>query len=191
MALKLKTGPALSPITLAEAKGWCRAEDDEQDVMIQALIDGYTGYLEKVLGRAFIEQEWELYYDAFPTGELQIPLGDLISVTSVEYVDSTTLLYTTWDAANYEVDTFSLDGWIIPADSWPSAIAETSNALRVTFKAGYGDEMTDVPQAIRNAIGLLVVMSYDDPSGLDYKQPFDGLPLPVRSMISPYRRMSV
>lgn len=190
-ALKLKTGPTISPITLAEAKTWCRIDHIDEDVKIQALIDGYTGFLEKILGRAFIEQEWYLYYDEFPTDELQIPLGDVISVTAVEYLDSTTLVYTAWDAANYTVDIYQQDGWINFVSAWPSEAAAQSNAVRVTYKAGFGATAASVPQALRNAVGMLVTMGYDDPMGVDYAQPFDGLPLPVKSMISPYRRIFV
>lgn len=192
-ALKLKTGPTVSPLTLGEAKGWCRVDPDdhEDDVMIQALIDGYTGYLEKILGRAFIEQEWYLYYDEFPSAELQIPFGDVISVTAVEYLDGEPLVYTAWPNTNYTVDIVQNDGWINFVTAWPTEAAEQSNAVRITYKAGFGSGAASVPQALRNAIGMLVTMGYDDPMGVDYKQPLDGLPMPVQSMISPYRRIYV
>lgn len=193
MALKLKIAPSVTPVTLAEAKAWCRVDHSDEDAKIQLLIDGVTSYVDGyagILGRCLIEQTWELYYDAFPSGDLLIPLGNLISITSVEYVDPTTLLYVTWDPANYEVDAVSLDGWVIPVDAWPT-IADTSNAVRVTFKAGYGAAATNVPAAIRAALSMLVAMGYKNPEGFDYDQPFEGLPPAVQSLISPFRRVSV
>jgi uncharacterized phiE125 gp8 family phage protein len=158
MALKLKTAPALTPITLAEVKAHVRVDHSDDDAMLQTMIDAAVSYVDGysgVLGRCMIEQTWELYYDAFPCGDLLIPLGKLISVTSVEYVDPVTELYVSWDAANYEIDNVSLDGWVIPVNGWP-IIMDTSNAVRVTFKAGYGATAADVPAAIRQAMMLLI-----------------------------------
>jgi uncharacterized phiE125 gp8 family phage protein len=158
MALKLKTAPALAPITLAEVKSHARIDHSDDDAMLQTLIDAAVSHLDGysgLLGRCMITQTWELYYDAFPCGDLRIPLGKLISVTSVEYVDPVTELYVTWDAANYEIDNVSLDGWVIPVDAWPT-VFDTSNAVRVTFTAGYGATAAEVPAAVRQAMLMLI-----------------------------------
>lgn len=192
MALKLKTAPALTPVSLAEAKAHCRVDHADDDAQITALITAATGYLDGyhgILGRALIEQEWELYYDAFPTeDDLLIPLGNLISITGVEYVDPTTLLYTTWAAANYEVDTYNPDGWVLNVETWPT-IAETSNAVRITFKAGYGAAASAVPPAIRHAILMMVGHWYNSRETVG--EAAVSLPWAADALIAPYRRISV
>ncbi len=193
MALKLKTAPTLTPVTLAEAKAHCRIDDSDNDGMLEAFIDAATSYLDGytgILGRCLIEQTWELYYDTFPCGDLRIPLGNLISVTSVEYVDPTTLLYVTWDAANYETDTYSLDGWVIPVDAWPTP-AETSNAVRVTFKAGYGDAADDVPAAIRQAMLMLIGHWQENRENVVIDQTAIKLPMAADALLAPFRRTSI
>jgi uncharacterized phiE125 gp8 family phage protein len=192
MALKLKTAPTTTPVTLAEVKQHCRAGDfTDDDAMLQiyldaavALLDGYSG----IMGRCLVSQVWELYYDAFPCEDLKIPLGDLISVGPVEYVDPDSGTYTTWTADNYEVDSKSLDGWIVPVSSWPTPM-ETVNAVRVTFTAGYG-AAADVPAALKAAILLLVQYWYENPNA-DKASDYNGLPPAVKALIAPFRRISI
>lgn len=191
MALKLKTAPLVFPLTLAEAKPHCRVDHSDDDALIDTLIaaatshlDGYSG----ILGRCLIEQTWELYYDTFPSGDLKIPLGNLISVTSVEYVDPATLLYVSWAASNYEVDAVSLDGWVIPVNGWPT-IADTSNAVRVTFKAGYGVTAATVPAAIRAAMLLLIGHWYANREPVVIGETAAVLPMAADALLAPFRRV--
>lgn len=193
MALKLKTPPGIMPVTLGEAKAHCRVDHADDDAQIIALIAAATSYLDGyqgIMGRALIEQEWELYYDTFPCGDLKIPLGNLLSITSVEYVDPTTLLYVTWAASNYEVDIYSPDGWVIAADSWPT-IADTSNAVRVTFKAGYGGAAAEVPAAVRHAILMIVGHWYNMRETVIIGETAAQLPLAADALIAPFRRINI
>lgn len=193
MALKLLTAPTITPVTLAEAKAHCRIDHTDNDTQITALIEAATSYLDGyhgILGRCLIEQTWELYYDTFPTDDLRIPLGNLISVTSVEYVDPTTLLYVTWAAANYETDTYSLDGWVIPVDTWPTP-AETINAVRVTFKAGYGSTAASVPAAIRQAILMIIGHWFESRETVIIDQTAIKLPMAADALLAPFRRVGV
>jgi uncharacterized phiE125 gp8 family phage protein len=190
MTLKLKTAPSTTPITLAEAKAHLRVDHTDEDALIQTLLDaavshfdGYTG----ILGRCMISQVWELYYDAFPSGDMQVPLGNIISIDTVEYVDPTTEIYTTWADTNYEVDEKSVEGWIVPIDSWPTAM-ETTNAVRVTFTAGFGASAASVPAAIRAALLLMVGHFYKNREATTDAAMAE-LPMGVRALIDPFRRV--
>ncbi|MEP6827922.1 MAG: head-tail connector protein [Aestuariivirga sp.] len=191
MALHRKIAPALTPVTLAEAKLHCTANDfTDDDAMLGIYISAATARLDGlgILGRCLISQTWELYYDTFPCGNLQIPLGKLISVASVEYIDPTTLSYVAWDPANYDVDLFSDDGWIVPVDTWPT-IADSINAVRVTFTAGYGDAPSDVPDSIRVAILMMVANWYANRETVVVGSTVSTLPLGAEDLLAPYRRV--
>lgn len=187
MALKLKTAPATTPITLAEAKAHLRVDTSDEDALITGLINAATQHLDAydgVLGQCIVSQVWELYYDSFPSGDLEIPLGPVISIDSVEYVDPTTLLYVTWNASNYETDLVSLKAWVIPKGAWP-AIASTSNAVRVTFTAGFNP----VPQPIKQAILLLVGHWFENRAGVVDNPGMMSVPYAVDALIAPLRRL--
>jgi uncharacterized phiE125 gp8 family phage protein len=190
MTLKLKTAPSTTPITLAEAKAHLRVDHTDEDTLIQTLLDaavshfdGYTG----ILGRCMISQVWELYYDAFPSGDMQVPLGNIISIDTVEYVDPTTEIYTTWADTNYEVDEESVEGWIVPIDTWPTAM-ETTNAVRVTFTAGFGASAASVPAAIRAALLLMIGHLYKNREAVADAAMAE-LPMGVRALVDPFRRV--
>lgn len=159
MRLTLIAAPATAPVSPTEAKEHLQVIGTAQDAAITAMLaaavshlDGPTG----TVGRALIEQEWKLLLDRFPCDALEIPLGRLISVTSVKYVDPYGAEQTLAPSA-YVVDSVSDRGVITPAygTSWPATRTQR-NAVTVQFKAGYGPAADDVPQAIRSAILLMV-----------------------------------
>jgi uncharacterized phiE125 gp8 family phage protein len=194
MALKLKTAPALTPVTLAEAKAHLRFSETDDDTLITGLINAATSYLDGtagIMGRCLVSQVWELYYDAFPAGDLQIPLGNLLAVGSVEYVDPITKLYVTWPALNnYETDLISKEGWVIPVKAWPTP-AETSNAVRITFTAGFGPASADVPAAVRQAMLLMIGHWYENRETVAIGQTVAELPMAATTLLAPFRRVGV
>lgn len=156
MRLKLVTPPVVQPVTLDEAKAHLRVTAADEDAHITSLIAAAVGHVDGpsgVLGRALVEQEWDLLLDAFPCDELELPLPPLRSVTSITYVDEQGATQTLAPAA-YEVDA---SGVVLPAygQTWPRTRAQR-NAVTVRFKAGYGTTGASVPAAIRAAILLLV-----------------------------------
>lgn len=164
MALKLITPPETYPITLAEAKAHVREVVDDFDAEITAFIKAATAHAEEFTGRAFIDQTWELTYDAFPTNELQIPKPPLIEIVSVTYDDAAGDAQVL-DPSGYVVDDQSEPAWIIPADNtWPTPF-DGINAVRIRFRAGYlnttdSPPTASVPFDITAAIKLYVGSLY-------------------------------
>lgn len=190
MALKLKTPPAVDPVTLAEAKAYCRVDHADDDVLIASLIKAATAHCDGnrgVLGRAIINQEWELYYDAFPAEALKIPLGPLVAVTSVEYAHPATGVMTVWPSANYEVDLASWEGWIVPVDQWPDT-KDTINAVRITFTAGHGSTASAAPADIKQAILTLVAHWYAHREAINIGSITSEIPLMFDALIAAIRK---
>lgn len=148
---KLITPPSTFPITLSEAKANLVVTHSDDDGLITALIAAATARLEAALGYAVMPQTWEIALDAFPTKEIVLPRWPVASVSSVKYTDPDGVEQTV-SSDDYEVDTYSRPGWVIPISgfAWPTTM-ETVNAVRVRWVAGAGAEPQD-----KQAVQLLV-----------------------------------
>src|SRR5256885_12694283 len=104
MASILLAGPAVEPITLAQAKQFVRVEHDDDDDVITALIAGARIHVETQTRRALITQSWRLTRDVWPaTGcvpVLPVPLKTL-DAARVYKSDGSTLAT---DLAAFTVD---------------------------------------------------------------------------------------
>lgn len=148
MRLRCVTPPASEVVTLQQAKAWLRVDGDEEDALISGLIaaavahlDGWSG----VLGRALEEQTWERKLDGFPSGDLLLPLGPVVEVVSVAYVNGEGAAQV-MPAESYTVELHSTCAWVRPVDGWPEG-----RSVAVTWVAGEG-----CPEPIRQAIRMLV-----------------------------------
>ncbi|HMR51199.1 MAG TPA: head-tail connector protein [Amaricoccus sp.] len=150
MTLRLITAPADMPVTLDEAKAHLRVDGDHEDALIGSLIRAALAHAEKWCGQPFQEQTWEQVLDAFPAAEIDLEIGPVASVTSVKYDDGDG--EQTVDGADYEVDTVSRSGWVVPAAgfAWPTALDGVS-AVRVRFVVG-----TSAPLEVKQAILLMI-----------------------------------
>ncbi len=153
--LDLVAAPALEPVSIEEAKRRIRVGSDvtSEDEDISASIAAARRAIERETGRALITQTWEGRLDEFPGGsEILLPYPPLQRVVSVKYIDTDgneqTLAMT-----EYTADTTGVTGRIFLqwGKSWPSTRAEP-NAVRIQFKAGYGDVGADVPEDLRAEI---------------------------------------
>lgn len=165
MGLKLITPPVTSPVTLAEAKAHCNVNVADYDALITRYIGAATNEVENWLGRALVDQTWELSLDTFPPNELRVPKPPLIAVTSVAY-DNTIGDETILPDTAYTVDAETVDGygWILPDGAWPATF-DGINAVRVRYRAGYLSQSSPptlaVPDDIRHAVLLGVGDAFD------------------------------
>jgi uncharacterized phiE125 gp8 family phage protein len=166
--LKRVAPPSSEPISVEEAKEYCRVETDTENAMILGLIMAAREYCETFQRRAFITQTWELWLDDWPeSGQIMIPLPPLQGIDSVKYydVDDNELEMA---ANNYFVDTKNEPGWIALAygSAWPTITLRPANGVCITFTAGYDAEGSDgaalVPESVRLAIKLLVGHWYEN-----------------------------
>lgn len=185
MGYRLVTPPAALPVSLAEAKQHLRVDHSDDDVKISALISAAVSYLDArsgVLGRCIVTQTWELQLDEFPYEEIEIELGPVQSVTSVQYIDLNGATQT-YASANYTVDVVSLVSRVLPVTEWPET-KDIANAVVVRFVAG--TSVASVPPAIKQAILLLVSHWYEERSTAGTMSSL--LPFTVEALIAPLRR---
>lgn len=162
MALVLTTAPSIEPVTLSEIKTHLHIDVDDHDTELNNLITQARVHVENVTGRALNTQTWKLILDGFKT-EIKVPRPPLQSVSSITYQDTSDATQTL-DASNYSVDSDSEPGRIkeSPTGNYPSTYDDL-NVVTVTFIAGYGDAVSDVPETFKQAIKLYVERMFDMP----------------------------
>lgn len=186
--------PAALPVSLNEAKAHCRVDTADDDTLLTGLIEAAVSHLDGyggVLGRAIMAQTWARDFDGFGTGGLRLPVGDLISVTSVAYYDIANQVQTL-SSAVYTAFTDELGPYVAlkPDHVWPLTYGRP-DAVRVTWQAGFGASAVNVPAAIRHAILLMVGHWYENREASVVGAPVAPLPMAVDALITPYRQVYV
>lgn len=171
MPLELILDSVLEPVTYQQVLDHLRINPYDEEIdeasitYIETLIRAVRDYTESFLDRALITQTWKYHLDAWPSrNDIEIPKPPLQSVSSVYYTTSAGVP-TLWTAATeYIVDTVSGRGKIVLAyeKSYPTDILYPSNPIKIQFVCGYGDDPSDVPMQILQAILIQVGELYDN-----------------------------
>lgn len=181
MALKIKEASTTPIVSLQEIKAHCVVEHTDDDDLLTSYVASATSYLDGidgVLGVSVGNHTWELYLDNFPSGAIQIPLGPVTDILSVECILSGSDIYSTVSPDDYFKDTVSPVSRIVPARGWPSTEARP-NAVRVTFAAGHGAASESIKQAVK----LLAGHWYETREAVSVGGTASEIPFSVRSII--------
>ena len=138
MTSYLIAGPGEEPVTLAEAKAWCRIDAADEDTLLTALIAAARLHVEALTGRALITQTWRLVLNHVPR------LVELPVVPALALVEAP-------GGAVLQGDCVLL---VAPVDD-----------LTLDYTAGYGDA-ADVPQDLKQAVLQLVAYWYENRDAL-------------------------
>jgi uncharacterized phiE125 gp8 family phage protein len=160
MSLQLTAAAAAEPITLADAKAHLKVDTTDDDALITSLISAARIRAEWLTRRAFITQSWVQWLHCWPTRPFELalpPLQALTSITVYDTGDTPTVL----DSALYRVDASAIPARIAwKENTIPPVSLRNFNAVAIAFTAGYGNAGTDVPEAIRRAILMIVADLY-------------------------------
>jgi uncharacterized phiE125 gp8 family phage protein len=191
---KLVTGPAVEPMTTAEAKTHLRVDFSDDDAYIDTLIVAARVALENETNRKLITQTWDLYMDRVPSSLFAIPFGSLQSVSSIKYVDSDAA-ETVVSSSVYDVVTWEDPGRVVLAYSqtWPAVTLRTAGGFIVRFVCGYGDASTDIPEPLIQAMKLTIGHLYENREQVVVGQGVTvaELPAAATALAWPYRILSV
>ena len=163
MPLDLNTAAVKEPVTLSQAKAHLRVDISDDDGYIGDLIQSVRTEYEDKHGVAFISQTWNLYLDAFVARKIKLPNWPLQSVTHIKYTPYGGA-QTTFSSGSYNVDVYSKPGWILldSRSSWPTDELVDINGIEIQFVAGWGDDPSDVPMPIRQAMLLAIGNLYEN-----------------------------
>ena len=164
---KLKTAPALTPVTLSEVKSHLRVSFTDQDTLIQAYIDAAIDFVENYTGRKLMTQTWSLVCDNWIEATELIKFGELQSVSSVTYLDEDQVSQTV-STDDYIVSGIGTDSgsvvFHLDGDFDYPEVFEVE-PITIEFVCGYDLLVNStlpniIPQAIKTAIKMKVSELY-------------------------------
>ena len=146
--------PVVLPVTLADVKLNMGVIETVEDALITLAIGEATRYAESYCGRSFITQTWRQTLDCFPR-VIRLERGPVQAITELRYLDmnGTQQVVANPGAPQWAIDLDADMARLAPAFgyTWPNALPQIA-AVRVTYRAGYGDAPANVPEGIRNWI---------------------------------------
>lgn len=179
---ELLAGPAVEPLTRAEAKAFLRIDHDADDGLVDALIAAARRTVEAATGRVLLAQTWRFSRAAWPlSGVIPAPVAPVSAILSA----SVTLA----DGSVVDVPEGALK---LKADRAPVLIHVDAakvpqpgpGGIVITIRAGYGETAADVPADLVQAVRLALAHFYEFRDGSGDAQ---ALPATVIALLAPYR----
>lgn len=164
------------------------SSDATDDDILSAIITAARMQVETITGRQLITATWDMFLNDFPSKEyIEIPYGNLQSITSIKYTDCNGTLTTMTATTDYLVDLSSDPGRVVLpyAKSWPSLTLYPVNPIAIRFVCGYGSLASDVPQGIRTAIKMMAADLYENRETQGTQQMYQNKA--AESLLYPYR----
>ena len=156
MTSTLVTPPAVTPISLTEAKANLRITHDEEDALIEELIRTATRFLAENDGICAIRQTWRYYTD-------EVSLVHKVHRFPVIGLNAATVFDGEGNATTLNADAVEIDHRKRPAEVRfdPIAIgASADSGAEVDLDIGFGDTAVDVPDTLKRALLALVAHWY-------------------------------
>jgi len=164
------TDAVLWPVTVKDLRSHLYIDTADDDELLEEYLAAATETIKKrIRGGGSIEhQTITLTADRLPSGydALVLPLPPLASVTSLTYYDGSNV-QTVMPSSDYVVTTPTIyPGSIRPqADAdWPATYTRR-DAVVLVYTAGYGNQRSDIPPQIRQAVRLSAGQMYRDRDG--------------------------
>jgi len=157
--IRIVTPPTSEPVTIAEAKAQLHigASDDAHDTELAAFIAAAREEWERDTSAALINRTIEHRLPAFQD-TIKLTVLPVVTVASVKYIDEAGAEQTV-SSANYYLDSDEvrfLDTFVKPATQ------KRSEAVRITYTAGYGDDSKYCPELDRMAIKLNLAYRFEN-----------------------------
>ena len=182
MKLERIAGPAIEPLSLTDVRAHLRIDSTADDRLLAGLVLAAREACESFLDRALIQQTWRLTLDDWPAVRpapwwdgvrdgaidaisgtaraLSLPKG-LLAVSEIRTFDAAGVP-TTFSAANYVVSP-GRNGRVVlvPGAAWPRP-ARVADGIEIDFTAGFGAAASDVPQAVRTGLAIVIAHLYEN-----------------------------
>lgn len=143
--------PVKLPLTLIEVKTHLKISGAAEDTYLTFLITAVTEFAEQYTKIDFITRTYETLRDSFGNS-LVIRRNPVQSVSKVEYFKDDVLTLVSTDIY-FLTESNTYPHLALKAGQlWPTDEDAREQAVRITFDDGYGDDETDVPDDLREAM---------------------------------------
>ncbi len=191
MTIETLTPPSGEPLSLADAKAFCRIGDDLENTLITGLIEAARARVEAITGLALMRRTLRLTLSDWPLGvldkgALRLPRPPAASLAAVRLTDGVSSEDVT---ASFELETGLLPrlkpapetGWV-----WPRSVHER---IEIDWQAGYA-AADDIPDDLVHAVKLIVAHEFENRDASDYRAQ-DRLHDRLLSVLSPWREVRI
>lgn len=189
MALVLTSGPAVEPVTVADAKTHMRIDASAEDVLLGSLILTSRLHIEAALGLALINQAWMLVLDRWPgDGIVEIPIAPLQAITAVRVRDTAGTPVVV-QSTSYLIDIASKPPRLVWNNAAPPVPGRFANGLEIDLSAGFGASAASVPAPLKHAILMLTAHWYEYRDPIEIGSTTARIPDAVTDLIQPFRKI--
>lgn len=197
MSLVRTVPPASLPVSLPEFKAHARVTESDEDAVMTSQLRAAVQACEEYTGLGLITQTWVQTWPAFPaTGQPSLRLGrrPVQAVLGVQYLDEG-LATQTLATSVYRVNGIGWD--IAPATiglavggAWPTVYG-SGDAVTVTYRVGFGDSHTSVPELIRHAIYMTAASFFGFREDVIMGSTVADLPFASKNLLRGWRPLAV
>ncbi|NNM72652.1 head-tail connector protein [Enterovirga aerilata] len=177
-------GPAVEPVTLAEAKAYLRLDGDDEDAVVASLVAAARQVLECATRRAFIAQTWRVRLDRWPEGRVvALPLAPVLAVAAVR-VSPGAGPALVLDPALWRLETDAEPPRLVADPAAPDP-GIPSGGIEIDATYGFGPAPADVPAPLRLAIQRLAARWFERRGDEDGE---GVMPAEILSLVAPFLR---
>ena len=183
--LSLIDNPATKVVSVDDIKAHLRIDTSDENDLLGVYIDAATEMAEHYCNRHFITHEYRLYFnDVISSASLIYPdcvLKNNVNQTCVNWIDVNGAAQGNNEAY---IDSYSNPSLVYLSSNFisPTLKDNFANLFWYEFKTGFGDTATDTPEAIKQAIKLIVADMYYFRE--DRKRAF---PMASQILLQPYK----
>lgn len=159
----LVTPTTYLPVSINDVKNFMRLAEStaEEDSLIGSYISAAHRFVESYTNRILLSESYQLRLDFYPTKTINLPVANVTSITSVQYIDTNGATQTV-SSSNYDVDLNT-----IPAKIYthrfevPAYDTTRKDCVIVNFVAGYSGPSA-IPAGLKIALMMIVGYLYEN-----------------------------
>ena len=183
--LVLVNDPSTKVVSVTDIKAQLRIDTNDENDLLGYYIDAATDMAENYCNRHFITHQYKLYFnEQVNKASIIFPNCTLEEAGSNKPVNWTDASGSAQSSDKAYIDAFSNPSLVYLSSDFPGTTLKdnAANTFYFWFNTGYGSASTDVPEAIKQAIKLIVADMYYFRE--DRKRQF---PMASQILLQPYK----